>query len=65
MSNGRLDPHPRCWNSQREPDYLVKDGYVLRGSVLVQLVRFHKDDSTKGCQFDGRAQDPRCDGCLK
>jgi len=54
-----------CWNEPREPDYLVKDGHVLRGSVLVQLVKFHPDTSTKACQFDLRTTDSRCDGCLK
>lgn len=60
-----LGAHPGCWNSQREPAYMVKDGYSVRDSLLIQKVRWHRDESTKACQFDGRSSEPRCDGCLK
>lgn len=35
------------------------------GVVGYQQINWIEDTSSRECRFDGRAQDPRCQGCLK
>ncbi len=70
MSRGQQDPHPGCWNSHRAAGYDAKDGIMVidesdLGVVGYQQINWIEDTSSRECRFDGRAQDPRCNGCLK
>lgn len=65
-----LGAHPGCWNSPRQDYLLVKNRQIVRddpylGLVVQQGLRRIEDTSSRECRFDGRAQDPRCQGCLK
>lgn len=71
---GTLAAHPGCWNQPRADLFLVKDGLVdvlplfgSRGAEAVTGYRLRElvDTSSRECRFDGRANEPRCRGCMK
>jgi len=53
-----------CHSQPRAEGYMVKDGIVIKGSIALQMVRYHKDASTRECQYRiSTPTDPRCQGC--
>lgn len=58
-----------CHNSQRLDGYYVKVGAAVTGTSelkpVVMYARFHEDVLSKGCRYDQRENDPRCEGCAK
>jgi hypothetical protein len=53
-----------CHSKPREDGYMVRDGCINKGGVLIQLTRYHKDTATIECQYrKSSPTDPRCHGC--
>lgn len=55
-----------CNNTPREDGYMVRDGTIVKGSIEVQVMLYHKDTSSRTCQYRLETpNDPRCAGCKK
>ncbi len=53
-----------CHSQQRAEGYMVKDGIVIKGSIALQVMKYHKDTGTRECQYRiSTPTDPRCAGC--
>ncbi len=43
---------------------MVKDGTVIKGSIQIQIMRYHKDTMSRECQYrKATPDDQRCVGC--
>lgn len=62
------DPYG-CHNSKREAGYYASAGMMVSGhppvQVRVSIATYIEDAASKACQYDQRANDPRCEGCQK
>jgi hypothetical protein len=55
-----------CNNTPREDGYMVRDSTLVKGSIEIQVMRYHKNTSTRDCQYRRETPaDPRCTGCAK
>ena len=56
-----------CNNSERKDGYYAPQRYFTKGlipSFTVGVV-YIEDTSSKECRYDRRADDKKCEGCLK
>jgi len=55
-----------CNNTPREDGYMVRDGTIIKGSIEVQVMRYHKNTNSRDCKYRHEVpNDPRCTGCTK
>jgi len=55
-----------CNSTPREDGYMVRDGTIVKGSIEVQIMRYHKNTNSRDCKYRHEVpNDPRCTGCTK